>query len=132
MNQNNRTYFDQQVEWVLTQLPQNILRLVREVPLHVEDQPSKRLMRELNIEDAEELCGYFSGVPHGAGNVYVVSAPMPNNITIFRRGIVAEARDEEGRVRRSELREQIRITILHELAHLLGMDEKEVEEIGYA
>jgi predicted Zn-dependent protease with MMP-like domain len=111
---------------------------MKEVPLHVEDQPSKRLMRELKIEDADELCGYFCGVPYSEGgrifgaNVYLAAdAPVSNSITIFRRGIIAEARDEEGKVRRSQIRQQIRITILHELAHLHGMDEEEIAEIGY-
>ena len=60
MKKNNRVYFDQQVEWVLIRLPQNVRRLLREVPLHVEDRPSESLMLELEIEDAEELCGYFT------------------------------------------------------------------------
>jgi len=138
MNQHNRDYFDIQVEWVLTRLPQDVLRLLKEVPLHVEDQPSPRLMQELNIKDPEELCGHFSGVPFSKGSalfgahVYIgPDAPTLTSITIFRRGIVAESRDEGGKVRRSALREQIRITILHELAHLHGMEEEEIAEIGY-
>ena len=130
MNQNNREYFDRQVEWVLARLPQNMLHMLKTVPLHVEDRPSQRLMRKLKIDDDEELCGYFCGTPNNT-NVYMVESPVPNSITIFRRGIAAAARSEEGTVRRCELREQIRITILHELAHWLGMDENEVEEIGY-
>jgi len=131
MNQSNRAYFDRQVEWVLDQLPQKVLRLLREVPLHVEDQPSKRLMQELEIEDAEDLCGYFSGIPYSEMTVWGSGVSLPNSITIFRRGIVAESRDEWGKVSRSHLRQQIRITILHELAHLHGMDEDEIIEIGY-
>ena len=137
MNQRNRNFFDQQVEWVLARLPQNILHVLSEVPLHVEDQPSKCLMQKVEIEDADELCGYFSGVPYNEGgmfgaHVYLsADVPMPNSVTIFRRGIVAEARDEEGKLRRSSLRQQIRITILHELAHLHGMDEEEIAKIGY-
>ena len=130
MNQSKREYFDKQVEWVLARLPQNMLHLLKEAPLHVEDQPSKRLMRELEIDDAEELCGYFRGVPTNT-NLFRDYMPTPSSVTIFRRGIVTAARDEEGIIRRNELREQIRITILHELAHMLGMDEQEVEEIGY-
>jgi len=131
MNQRNRDNFDRQVEWVLARLPRLILRILREVPLHVEDQPSKHLMRDLEIDDAEELCGYFCGVPYGELKIYGIGVALPNSITIFRRGIVAESRDEQGKVRRSELREQIRITILHELAHLHGMSEEEITEIGY-
>jgi len=131
MKQTNRDYFDEQVEWVLARLPQSVLRILREVPIHVEDQPSKRLMRDLKIEDAEELCGYFCGVPYGEGSVFAVGVQMPNSVTIFRRGIIAAACDEWGRVRRNNLRQQIRITILHELAHLHGMDEDEIAAIGY-
>jgi predicted Zn-dependent protease with MMP-like domain len=109
---------------------------LEEIPLHVEDQPSKRLMQELEIEDSEELCGYFSGVPFSGvsmfGHLYASRAiPLPNSITIFRRGIVAASRDEWSKVNRNSLRRQIRITILHELAHLHGMDEEEIAEIGY-
>ena len=131
MNQDNRDYFDRQVEWVLLRFPQYIHDILREVPLHVEDQPSKRLMQELNVEDAEELCGYFVGVPYGEMKAFGIGVTLPNSITIFRRGIIAESRDECGRVNRSTLRQQIRITILHELAHLHGMDEDEITEIGY-
>ena len=138
MNKTNRDYFDEQVEWVLARLPQSVLRILKEVPLHVEDQPSKRLRKELGVTDPEELCGYFCGVPYGEGsayfgaNVYATPGlPMLTSVTIFRRGIVAASRDEWGRVSRSALRQQIRITILHELAHLHGMDEEEIEEIGY-
>jgi len=135
MNQNNRDYFDRQVEWVLERLPQNVLRILGEVPLHVEDQPSERLMRELNIADVEELCGYFCGVPYGESSVLGLfmglDARMPNSITIFRRGIAAASRDAWGKVCRKSLRRQIRITILHELAHLHGMDEEEIINVGY-
>jgi len=135
MNQNNRDYFDRQVEWVLDRLPQKVLHILKEVPLHVEDQPPERLMKELNIADPEELCGYFCGVPYGESSqlemFFGFIAPMPNSITIFRRGIVAMARDDWGKVCRKSLRQQIRITILHELAHLHGMDEEEIISVGY-
>ena len=134
MNQSNREYFDKQVGWVLVHLPRKILRLLLEIPLHVEDQPSKRLMEDLKIDNPDELCGCFSGVPFsGLASIHFLSAcgDMPSSVTIFRRGIVAASRNEWGKVCRSELRQQIRITILHELAHLHGMDEDEIADIGY-
>ena len=135
MKQHHRDYFDRQVERVLARLPRNVLRILKEVPLHVEDQPPKQLMQELEIEDPEEICGYFSGIPYGEANVLGLlsgtDVPLPSYVTIFRRGIVAEAQDEWGKIGRNNLRQQIRITILHELAHLHGMDEDEVMELGY-
>ena len=137
MKRSNREYFNQQVEWVLDRLPRKVLRLLLEVPLHVENQPSKRLMEELEIGDPEELCGYFTCVPFteasilGAHVYAPADVPVLTSITIFRRGIVAASRDEWGKVSRNQLREEIRITILHELAHLHGLDEDEITEIGY-
>ena len=137
MNQSNRNYFDQQVGWVLDRLPRKILRILMEVPLHVEDQPSKSLMEDKGIDDPEGLCGYYNGIPLNEGsvfgaNVYMpVGVPFPNSVTIFRRGIIAAAKNELGKVSRNQLRKEIRITILHELAHFHGMDEDEINEIGY-
>jgi predicted Zn-dependent protease with MMP-like domain len=65
-------------------------------------------------------------------NVYFPpDVSLPNSVTIFRRGIVAASRDEQGKVNGNNLRREIRITILHELAHLHGMEEDEIAEIGY-
>lgn len=124
-----REYFDKQVEWVLKRLPQKVLRLLEEVPLHVEDKPSRELMREMNVEYDDELCGCFSGV--AIDERYELNSPVPNSVTIFRKGIFVLACDEEGNFSRTELRNQIRITILHELAHFHGMDEDEIDDIGY-
>ena len=124
-----RDYFDKQVEWVLNRLPQKILRLLDEVPLHVEDRPSRRVMREMNIRYDDDLCGLFSGV--AIDEKYERNQSTPNAVTIYRKGILSLAYDQQGDFDRTELREQIRITILHELAHFHGMDEDEIAEIGY-
>jgi predicted Zn-dependent protease with MMP-like domain len=51
---------------------------------------------------------------------------MPDKITIFRRPLV-EAFPEP-----NELEEEIRITVLHELAHYFGIDEERLDELGYS
>ena len=132
MKKSNQEYFDRQVNWVLDRLPRKVLRLLLEIPLHVEDQPSKELMQALEIENPEDLCGCFSGTPHIETNAWgLVGVPYPTCVTIFRRGIAAASRDENGQVCRNRLRQEIHITILHELAHLHGMDEEEIAEMGY-
>jgi predicted Zn-dependent protease with MMP-like domain len=50
---------------------------------------------------------------------------MPDKITIFRRPLVESFPDPD------ELEREIRITVLHELAHYFGLDEREIEELGY-
>jgi predicted Zn-dependent protease with MMP-like domain len=55
-----------------------------------------------------------------------VEAPFePDRITIFRRTLEREFADP------AELEEQIRITVLHELAHYFGIDEDRLDELGY-
>jgi predicted Zn-dependent protease with MMP-like domain len=124
-----RARFDKEVQRILDRLPKQITWLLEEIPLHVEDYPSQRLMREMNIKDNEVLCGYFHGV--SIDKIYEMSPQIPNTITLFRKGIYALAVDEQGHFSRTELRRQIRITILHELAHYLGISEEEIKEIGY-
>ena len=51
---------------------------------------------------------------------------LPDKITIFRRPLVRAFSDAE------ELEEEIRITVLHELAHYFGIDEDRLDELGYS
>ena len=146
MNERKREYFDRQVEWVLAQLPQGILRILEDVPLHVEDRPSKQLMQQLRLAlklgadgagklRSGKLCSYLSGVPYGKTSQYFglhaylpAKIPEPHSVTIFRRGIVVASRDEEGKVCRDRIRQQIRSSILCSLARLHGMKEEEIAD----
>ena len=51
---------------------------------------------------------------------------LPDKITIFRRPLVRAFPDPE------DLEEEIRITVLHELAHYFGIDEDRLDELGYS
>jgi predicted Zn-dependent protease with MMP-like domain len=52
---------------------------------------------------------------------------MPDKISIFRRPLLEEFGDDP-----EELEREIRITVLHELAHYFGIDEDRLDELGYA
>ena len=68
--------------------------------------------------------GLYEGVPlperHGDG------ASLPDRIRIFRRPLVEAFPDP------AELEAEIRITVLHELAHYFGIDEDRLDERGYS
>jgi predicted Zn-dependent protease with MMP-like domain len=129
MNPSKREYFDKQVAWVLDRLPKKIRRLLEEIPLIVEDYPSQRMLREMELEADEELCGCFVGI--ALGERYERNPQLPNTVMLFRQGIYAQAINEQEIFSRSELRRQIRITILHELGHFHGLDENELDQLGY-
>jgi len=130
MNLQLRRLFDEQMEWVLKHLPPMVHELLEQVPLHVEDHPSKKVMRELGVQNVDELCGLYTGIPLGQKSIWH-SGVLPDVVTIYRSGILAAAADRRGRVSRKRLREEIRRTVLHEIAHHHGLSEEELEQLGY-
>ena len=104
--------------------------MIEKVPLHVEDYPSARVMDELGVRYRDGLCGLYTGIPLTRRSIEQ-SGTLPDVVTIYREGILASSVDARGRVSNKRLREQIRITILHELAHHHGLDEDELRKLGY-
>lgn len=132
---NKRDFFDKQVEWVIERLPTKIAAVLHTVPLCVEDRPSKRRAKELELQSDDELCGLFVGTT--LTHCYSETMPMPNMIFLFRKGIISLAQENSGESIYSEnglaeLRIQIETTILHEIAHYHGMNERDVDVLGYA
>ncbi len=130
MDARNRERFDRQLEWVLERCPPRVHELLDDVPLHVEDHPSAQVMAEMGVRHREQLCGLYTGIPLTERSIQH-SGQMPDVVTIYREGIIAVARDYRGRLTVDRLREEIRITLLHELAHHHGIGEEELDELGY-
>jgi len=130
VNPRTRRRFDEQLEWVLERMPPLIHELIDRVPLHVEDYPSDDVMDRMDVEYLDDLCGLYTGIPIGEKSI-MHSGTMPDVVTIYREGILSSAADDQGRIRNDGLREQIRITILHELAHHHGLTEDDLRKLGY-
>ena len=130
MNPRTRCRFDEQLEGVLERLPPMIHELIERVPLHVEDYPSEEVMERMDVEYIDDLCGLYTGIPIGEKSV-MHSGTLPDVVTIYREGILSAAADEQGRITTDRLREEIRITVLHELAHHHGLTEEDLRKLGY-
>jgi predicted Zn-dependent protease with MMP-like domain len=126
----DRERFDAQVEIVLAALPPQIHDILERVPMHVEDYPSEEVMINRRVRYRDDLCGLYTGVPLTERSI-THSGTLPDVITIYREGILRASADRRGRIRNDRLREQIRITILHELGHHHGMTEDDLRELGY-
>ncbi len=129
MNTRLRAFFDKQVDRVLKRLPPRVHQLLEEVPLYVEDYPSRKLMRQMNLKRRDDLCGVFVG--RTIGHRFDDGSGSPGFIAVYREAVYQQALDEEGYVDTERLREEIKITILHELAHYHGIDEEELQALGY-
>ena len=138
MNDAERGRFDRLLESVLAGLPPRLLALLDEAPLIVEDRPTPRMIRELNLDPTDEvLCGLHSGTPLTERS-FGQGFDEPETIHLFREGIIEfsggwmPVRDEDGTVGgEPAIREQIRITLLHEIGHHFGLEEEDLEGLGY-
>jgi predicted Zn-dependent protease with MMP-like domain len=125
-----RQLFDEHVEFVVAELPQQVKDFMENVPLVVEDYPSQEVMRRMRIRHPSHLYGLYTGVPLIKRSVEH-SGVMSDVIHIYRLGILGLARQRDGRFDEAKLRKQIRRTILHEYGHHVGLTERDLRELGY-
>ncbi len=131
MTPDKREQFDAMLDAIIEELPDHLHKLLEEIPLIVEDEPSEAVLQEMQIDPEEsELCGLHWGVPLTHRSVEH-SGTMPDRMMVFRGPIVRTV-SRGGRVRLTELRRQIRITVLHEIGHHFGLDEEDLAALGYA
>jgi predicted Zn-dependent protease with MMP-like domain len=130
VNPRSRNRFDRLLDQVLEKMPPLVHELLDKIPLHVEDYPSEQIMDQMGVEYLDDLCGLFTGVPITDRSLEL-SGHLPDVVTIYREGILSAASDAHGRITADALREEIRKTILHELAHYHGLGEQELWDLGY-
>jgi predicted Zn-dependent protease with MMP-like domain len=114
-----------EVARVLDRLPRQFRNGLRNVEFVVEERPSVELLRAEGLDPRlDTLYGIYQGVP--LPDRSSLDPPLlPDKITIFAAPLLRDFPDPK------ELREEIRITVLHEIAHYFGMDEEDVEGLGY-
>lgn len=116
--------FRRLVGMALRGLPPDIASAMTNVEIVVEDEPTPGQIDQSD-EELDELFGLYEGTPLSErGSDY--SMVLPDRIVIFRRPL------ERAFPKPRELEEQIRITILHELAHHVGFDEDAMDRLGLA
>ena len=125
-----RQFFDEHVEFVVAELPPQVTEFMERVPLFVEDYPSPQVMRKMRIRHPANLLGLYSGVPLIERSVDQTRM-MSDVIHIYRLGILSQSRSRDGGFDETELRRQIRKTILHEYGHHVGLSERELRQLGY-
>jgi predicted Zn-dependent protease with MMP-like domain len=130
MNSELRQLFDDQVEVVLAELPQEVHDFMKDVPMIVEDYPSREVMQQMRIRHPAHLYGLYTGIPLIKRSVSNWGVPS-DVVYIYRLGILSKSRVRGGGFDEVELRNQIRRTILHEYGHHVGLTERDLRELGY-
>jgi len=119
----------------IEELPDHLYRLIEEVPIVLIDHPTPEMLKDLGIapddpDALDEICGLHTGIPITEDSVEH-SAELPTVIHLFRRGLLGISTDEAGRIDHETLEREIRITILHELGHHFGLEEQDLDDLGY-
>ena len=106
--------FARVAERAVASLPPHIRQALENVALTIEDEDP----------DDPDLYGLYEGVPVTEAHDW--AGELPARIRIFRIPLSEDFPDP------GELAEEIRVTVLHELAHHFGIDEDRLDELGYA
>ncbi len=107
--------FEELVGEALDSIPEGLGRLMDNVAVVVKDGSPR-----------SGLLGRYDGIPLTERSHGYEGMVLPDRITIFRLPILAVCADEE------EVVEQVRITVVHEVAHHFGIDDERLDELGWA
>jgi predicted Zn-dependent protease with MMP-like domain len=111
--------FETLVDEALAELPEEIAGKVDNVLIVVEDRPSRE-----QDPSGDGLLGLYEGISLLDRGIDYAGA-MPDRITIFREPHLAMGLSDD------DLRAEIRKTVLHEMAHHLGIDDRRLHQLGW-
>ena len=114
--------FEQLVDEALATIPMPFAAALDEVAIVIDDEPSADQLRENEIEPDETLYGLYEGVPRTEWGADWLAEP--NRIVLFRLPLEADFADPD------ELADEVWVTVVHELAHHLGIDDDRLHALG--
>jgi len=120
----DRKVFEQLIHDAVRELPAEFRDKLRNVAIIVEDYPSEELMQQMELSPDDTLFGLYEGVPLTERG-YFEQPLHPDRILIFQRAIEDECDSPE------EIKEELKVTLVHEIAHFFGLSDEYLEELGY-
>ena len=120
----SRKKFEEIVAEALDELPEEIGEALSNIYVVVEQWPSEETIREMNMRSRHELLALYEGIPLTERNTDY-GAVLPDKITIFQGPIQAMCSSLP------ELIDEIRIAVVHEVAHHFGIEDERLNELGY-
>jgi len=110
---------------VLDKLPRQFRKQLHNVEVVIEERPGEEVFLDAGLDpEYDTLYGLYQGVPlPDRSSLY--PPIFPDKITIFSEPLLRDFPNPD------ELCEQIRITVLHEIAHYFGFDDDEIDKLGY-
>jgi predicted Zn-dependent protease with MMP-like domain len=120
----SKAEFARYVEQALAELPEPFASHLEQITVEIVDRPTRKQLRSVGLNDDELLFGLYQGVNLIDRSVEH-SGVLPDRILIFQEDHEIACDNPK------QLVEEIRTTVLHELGHHFGMDEDDLDEVGY-
>ena len=112
----SREQFEDAVSEALDRIPGDLARMMNNVVVLVEDDPP---------DGDSDLLGLYEGTPLTERNGWWAAGSLPDRITIFRNPTLAACDTAE------EVVDEVRVTVVHEIAHHFGIDDERLHELGW-
>ncbi|MGH7428420.1 MAG: metallopeptidase family protein [Candidatus Methylomirabilaceae bacterium] len=120
----SRKRFEQLVAEALRGIPPELRKALDNIEVVVDDWPTAEQLAEVDLEPDDLLFGLYQGTPLPQRSP-MQPYSLPDVITIFQGPLEEVCETEEA------IREEIRRTVVHEIAHYFGFDEDRLAELGY-
>ena len=114
--------FEDLVDEALATIPMPFAAALDEVAIVIDDEPTLDQLTQNEIDRGDTLYGIYEGVPRTEWGADWVAEP--NRIVLFRLPLEADFADPD------ELADEVWVTVVHELAHHLGIDDDRLHALG--
>jgi len=112
--------FEELVKEGIDAIPERFLKKLDNVGIVIEDEPNEEQIKKIKLGKYSKLFGLYEGIPQTKRGYY--SGVLPDKITIFKKPI------EEVTFSDEQIKEIVKKTVWHEIAHHFGMDEERVRK----
>ena len=112
--------FSRLVQQAIADLPPVYAKLMETIAVVVEEEPSREVLEELEMDGEEELLGLYQGQSLTDESFFKEGGTQPARISLYRGPILRQCESPE------EVVQEVYDTVVHELGHHVGLDDDEM------
>lgn len=112
--------FEALVGLAMQRLPASYRRLLDNIAVVVEEEPSQEVLEEMELESEDDLLGLYTGVAKGGESFFDPAGQLPARVIIYRGPILRLCRTKD------EVIQEVRDTVAHEIGHHFGLDDDDM------
>jgi predicted Zn-dependent protease with MMP-like domain len=112
--------FEKLVKQAVARLPRTYRRHLDNIAVVVEEEPSREVLDEMELESEDDLLGFYTGMAEGEESFFDAAGHLPARVVIYRGPILRLCRTKD------EVIQEVRDTVAHEIGHHFGLDDDEM------